>query len=457
MPYKSNSRTLIKVRDPEKEITELKKTVDGVKTTVDAVDKSIKDEVWKNTFIETTDADGNVIKKRLEDVLIQHNITLEGINQNVTSYVADLLGKEFIEYNESIREHIANAITDSVIDYVTGESSYVNQKANQIVNVVGKNLFETINVRYIRDWLFSNDQDLENRFAECKVFTSDGANAAKGIIPSAYDSNLTLMPDVENLIYYTDETVNADYICSPDVSMLQLDLGEIRTDIDNIQLYHYYADNRKNKSKLEISTDGKNWISVYDSDIDGMYTETSGGRTHKIQSQVLSEQISFLKQSLKTINLTVQESVGNYSSIIQDMNSIQETIQKTEDDMTTLVKQVSNVDEGWKVSMKKIGAYQGTDIPEIETCLSLNEQGVTVTSSDKKGSKVVIRGNEFTGTYNEGLADSQDVEVFRLDKDTVVAERLKANRGADFNKMKIIPVTYSTFGGLAIIKSGGES
>lgn len=457
MPQKSNPQTLIKVRDSQNELTELKKTVEGVKTTVNAADKSIKDEVWKNTFIETKNADGTVVKKRLEDLLVQHSIGLEGISQNVTSFVTDLLDKEFIEYDESIRKHVANAITDNVKNYITGESSYVNQKANEIINVIGKDAFETIKVRYIRDWLFSNDKDTQNRFVECKVFTADGKNASKGLIPKTFNAQQKEVTGVSSLSRYTDEIVDAAYIYNENVVMLQLDLGRIFSDIETVQIYHYFADSRKNRSKLEISSDGINWISVFDSDIDGKYAESAQGYIHHIQNQALSDQVSFLKQTLKTIHIAVQDTAGNYSSILQDMNSIKQTVEKNDNNIKSIVQQVTDVDEGWKVSMKKIGAYQGSDIPDVETCLSLDEHGVTVTSSDKKGSKVIIRGNEFTGTYNEGLANSQDIEVFRLDKDTVVTERLKAIRGADFNKMKIIPVTYSTYGGLAFIKSGGES
>lgn len=457
MPYKSNTRTLLKVRDSQNELTEIQKNLSGVEIKVDAADKSIKDEVWKNTFIETTDSDGNVVKKRLEDLLIQNSISLQGINQSVSSYVTDLLNHEFTEYDEAVRNHVANAIKDTVTNYITGESSYINQKADQIKSVVGKSAFETVKVRYIRDWLFSNDKDKQNRFTECKVLTASGVNAAGGLVPKAFKSDLTEITSVDNLNYYTDGIVDASYIYREDLSMLQLDLGEVNEDIDTIQLYHYYADGRKCRSKLEISSDGTNWISVYDSDIDGTYTETAEGYMHTIQNQALADQISFLKQTLKTISLTVRENSSNFSSIVQDMKSIKQTVEQNKGDMETVVQQITDVDEGWKVSMKRIGASTDPNAPAKETCLMLNEEGVFVSSSTKEGQKVKITAEAFEGIYNEGLSDSKDITVFSLDKDAVYTNRLIAEKGADLKTMKLIPVQYSGFGGLAIIKSGGEA
>lgn len=53
------------------------------------------------------------------------------------------------------------------------------------------------------------------------------------------------IPSVSNLNYYTDDKIDAAYICHPDLAMLQLDLGAVHEDVDTIQVFHYYADDRK--------------------------------------------------------------------------------------------------------------------------------------------------------------------------------------------------------------------
>lgn len=436
--------------------TDTKNDMVTVKSDIDDINKSITDEVWKKSLVEVKDSQGEIVKKQLEDLLIQHNVSLEGINQSVSSYVADLLDNKFDEYDEAIREHVSDSISDTVTKHITGETSEVKQTADEIKNVVGKNMFERVNVRYIRDWLFGNNNDKENRFVECKVLTSSGTNLANGLTARAYKSDLTEVTGVANLSYYTDELVN-NYVYNADVSMLQLDLGSTRADVEAIQIFHYFEDGRKYTTKLEISEDGTNWITVYDSDIDGQYIETEDGATHKIQNEALADQLSFIKQTLKTINLTVQENEDNYSSIVSSVNSISQRVEKTEDGITTVINQVADVNKEWKVSMKKIGAYKGDDVPDQETCISLDPTGFYIQSPNKKGRKTQITAETFMGIFNEGLSDSEDVIVFSLDKDCVYTHKLDAPGGANFRTMRLIPITYKdsgnkAHGGVALVK-----
>ncbi|MET0979866.1 MAG: discoidin domain-containing protein [Candidatus Saccharimonadales bacterium] len=52
-------------------------------------------------------------------------------------------------------------------------------------------------------------------------------------------------------------------------------------DISSVKVWHYYADGRKYwATKTEVSENGTNWTTIFDSASDGTYFETSAGKTH---------------------------------------------------------------------------------------------------------------------------------------------------------------------------------
>ena len=68
----------------EDDIAEVVKTeISGVETRVDAVEKSIKDEVWRTTMITVNDEDGNPTQQSIEDLLVSHTTDLNGISMEV--------------------------------------------------------------------------------------------------------------------------------------------------------------------------------------------------------------------------------------------------------------------------------------------------------------------------------------------------------------------------------------
>ncbi len=52
-------------------------------------------------------------------------------------------------------------------------------------------------------------------------------------------------------------------------------------DITSVKVWHYYGDGRTyNATKTEVSADGTNWHTVFDSAVSGTYQETAAGKTH---------------------------------------------------------------------------------------------------------------------------------------------------------------------------------
>ena len=501
MPYKSSTRTLVKVRDSQEDIVQIKAEFSDVSTKVDAVEKSISNEVWKDTVINIVDEEGNVVDtKSIESLLVSNSISLGGLKsevQDVKTYVGEAPDdgdkstlteritlntqtatsiKSQVEYistyeidskieksQNSIINQMADVIAQTVENKIDGTGSYVNQRAEQIEHVVGKKLFEPVKMRFVRDWLYSNDKDEENRFVECQVINHHGVNVASGIIPTAYDNDLTELTNISNLEIYTNEAINNNYIYNNNCSMLQIDLGSVQDEIDTIKVWHYFVDDRTCESKLEISEDGINWITIFDSTVDGHYVETSLGYENTVQSQSLLDQISFLKQTINSFNLTVQRNNDSYSSLLVNQQTISQRIQNMEDNISSYTEQITDAN-GWKLYMKQIGAYYGEDVDSIETCIDMNpEEGISVTSSEKKGYKTSLKPDELVGYYNPGTLEGNGETVFSVRGDLTYSKRFKTDTGVDFGSMKVIPIKYNNpvknnaFNILSFVKGGGDS
>lgn len=87
-PAYYDTMTIVKlyydVSDIQDEIETIVKTeISGVETRVDAVEKSITDEVWRNTMITVNDENGDPVHQSIEDLLVSHTTNLNGISMEV--------------------------------------------------------------------------------------------------------------------------------------------------------------------------------------------------------------------------------------------------------------------------------------------------------------------------------------------------------------------------------------
>ncbi|EPD59031.1 hypothetical protein HMPREF1215_00636 [Coprococcus sp. HPP0074] len=371
-----------------------------------------------------------------------------------------------------------------------GKFSEINQKVDEIeLGVYKKKDVPLHSVRYIRDWLDGNNVDSENKWMECKVIVGVD-NIALNIMP-------TSDVDITNPSYYTDGllTDNQYTTTSTGNHYLQLDLGKIRKDIDYIQIWHDYSSEKYFNSKVEVSEDGQSWYTLYDSKLQGTYKESANGKIHYVNdSDYLTEQLAKIDIDINKVSASVANAEGKISEMAVKQNEVELRVSDTEKDVTDIVgnmlpdienqisanqsalevalesikstvtklegdvvKQSQEIQDanGWKFIFSSIGV-KGEGIPEQETAININGDGLSVTRLEDKGYKTVITGNEFGGYYNNG----QDwVKVFSLDEDMVRTKRLMAERGCDFMSLKIVPVDYSSMGvkGLAFVKSGGNS
>jgi len=156
-------------------------------------------------------------------------------------------------------------------DYKTGLS------IDNIGNMHSKHLDESPKVRYIRETLNGgNTSNDDNHWLEIKAFNTEGVNVA--LDANAYDSDGAQQP------LLTDGITSGSYInLYEGEDYVEVDLGG-ETFLDTIQVWHYYlgASRYYHDVKLEVSVDGVNWVMIFDSIVDGTYTETSSGKVHQV-------------------------------------------------------------------------------------------------------------------------------------------------------------------------------
>ena len=355
-------------------------------------------------------------------------------------------------------------------------------------------------IRYIRDWLNGSNIDDENRWIECKVMSND-VNIAEGLIPVCNDlkhSNITI--DETELSKYTDGlTLSSNYLSSTGNHYLLLDLGEIYYDIDYIQVWHGYSEDKEYRynHKLQISNDGITWFTLYDSSVSGGYSESSEGRIHYISSGTIISNMANMSLKLNEISSSVSKVDGELSEIKQQSDNITTTlgnnkeaierldnnflelstnvnsqnksnadqflkiierisgvetrVGKTEGDITN-ISDVLQTADAWKAIFRHLGV--GDEIEQKETHISFDIEGITVTNP-LTGQITKMKIDGLSGWYN-------NEKVFWIENDTTKTIRLLCEKGWDTNFIKMTTNDYlyadgRHLKGTAYVKSGGTS
>ena len=103
----------------------------------------------------------------------------------------------------------------------------------------------------------------------------------------ALGKSVTGTTTVTNAAFITNGSItSADYAYeSSGLEYAQVDLGAVYW-LDMVKVWHYWADLRTYyATKTQVSSDGINWVTIFDSAITGTYVETSYGITHRFIAQ----------------------------------------------------------------------------------------------------------------------------------------------------------------------------
>lgn len=329
---------------------------------------------------------------------------IEQTADHITQVVEETYAtKDSVEQARSEFTQTANEIKTSVED-LDGELSQVSQKADKIESIVGtkQNVVPTA-IRYIRDWLGGNTVNAGNHFVECQVMVGD-TNIAKGLTAKAFNMN-HIPVSASNLSLYTDgNTASSPYITVSGSTWvyLQLDLSEVRRDIDTIRIWHYYSDKRTYNHRLEVSSDGENWVELYNSETQGGYTEKSSGATYNLNDSNISEKFSKITQTIDSITTRVQENEENYSELSQDVNGFKTEVSKT------------------YATKDSLSNYPTTS--EMNSAIEQSASGINTTISNiKVGGKNLLLGSGVTYTNNSyGMAHYYPTELYETNQQYTV-------------------------------------
>lgn len=345
----------------------------------------------------------------------------------------------------------------------------------------------------------SPEELYNNRWVECMVVSGD-INLAVGISPTCKDADLNTI-ETSNLDYYTDEMILDEdirrYVDSGVESCLELDLGSVYYDIDYIQIWHYYDDNRVYNHKLQTSTDGVTWVTLYDSSVTGGYEESVDGKLYYLNESNIISSMNKLSMTLNETRSQLSDTSGNLSTLTQTVEGINETVSKNyEDANSALVKLREDLDakisetekalanfrieagniyataesvdknnnklasliqqssSGWEALFAELNMGENKDKYNIQTNITLNKNGITVTNPTT-GQTTQMTIDQFCGLYH-------GEKVFWIDKDTTKTRRLLCEKGWDTDYIKMTTNAYkyangTVVKGVSFVKSGGTS
>lgn len=315
--------------------TDLKQTKEAIelkaeKSTVETLQTAVEGKADAQSVSELSQ------KVSTSEGAIKANAT--AINERVksTDYVTDKNGiVERLETAEGSIETQAGQIklmaTKSEVEglsgTVSGHTSSIDLletqieskvEADEVKDIARRSGNEVVSFRYLRDIIETTETGQTNIWNQLVIMRS-GVDIARGKVPTASSAVNTSYP----LTNATDGSADSGArVTGTGRQWLQIDLGKVYDDVDYMQVWHYYADARTYKHEVQVSEDGVNWISLYDSEDNGSHMETSEGFMVLINAQKsVQHMASSIKQTADSIESKVEKN-GVISTINQSAEGI---------------------------------------------------------------------------------------------------------------------------------------
>jgi hypothetical protein len=171
-----------------------------------------------------------------------------------------------------------------------------------------------MNIRYIRDRINGSTANSSDHWCEFQAIDTGGTNRLLNINPTRPNgATWNNSPAKDSGNWATDGVVNTAYLDGgASHEPLVFDLGATYN-INYVKIWHYYADGRTyHNNKTEVSVDGSNWITIFDTDISGEYAETSSGRTtycYRMESPI--NKFKYQGQQLDDVCASLYKEVDN--------------------------------------------------------------------------------------------------------------------------------------------------
>ena len=135
-------------------------------------------------------------------------------------------------------------------------------------------------IRYIRDHINGSTSNTGNHWVEIQALEVDtGENRALSSVGATISGSV---PESEQYPYsrIIDGSTDSSIYAAASISehaYITIDLGAVY-DIETLKVWHYNLDGRTYyETKTEVSIDGVEWFSMYDSSVSGLYIEEGSG------------------------------------------------------------------------------------------------------------------------------------------------------------------------------------
>lgn len=143
---------------------------------------------------------------------------------------------------------------------------------------------DKLDIRYIRDWTNGSEKNKGNHWVEIQAIDSNGTNVALNKPVTAFPSGGSTERPLSRLV---DGNTSSDLYteaAGSGASYMLIDL-ESEMKISFIKVWHYYSDSRTyRETKTEVSIDGVEWITIFDSEESGTYVENSSGKIYDLST-----------------------------------------------------------------------------------------------------------------------------------------------------------------------------
>lgn len=196
------------------------------------------------------------------------------------------------------------------INSIETRTSKVEQKTTDeaFTIQVQKNQNRVFNIRYIRDYMNGSNTSTTNVWTDVQALLNNGGNACynKTVTGSCTINNPENIVDWNTSTYATSSNTGLQYIT--------IDLGQIYNNVDEIKVFHATDGRICNSTKTEVSADGTNWVTLFDSAVSGTYVETIYGHSIKVNGTSFnSSQVTINELGLHVKNgaIDIQNNAGD--------------------------------------------------------------------------------------------------------------------------------------------------
>lgn len=276
-------------------------------------------------------------------------------------------------------------------------------------------------------------EDVDNSFTEIRDSIS-GVSSKVDAVENKITNKVWQSDITDKINNYNNTTIKT---LTDRVTKTETDITGIRSTVSEVQT------TVSKKADNTTVTELTNRVSTAEQSIDGFKTIVSD--TYATKTELTGSTDSLITEISNVTEWIIGD--NGISTRISSLETKTDSMgNEIIEECKTLITESS---QNWRIDFENNGANVGyTDI---------SKSGVVVKSSDNLKYTAQITGGKFSGYYNDGTMEGLGEEVFTMNEDLIKTKRVYAERGVDFNSLKLIPAKNGNYAGFVFVKSGGDA